>query len=238
MVSEYAIAEIEDLREAGYKLSLRQTFEINALGCAVEFGSPSVFAAPRVAKIGSCVLHELSIQAVYWFRDYAGKWWEGESLVFALAWANWHSRTPGFFKPWHEENKTCIQVVAWYRSLTCTEDEFNAAFNYVNRTERMRFESGAEDASIIPPLDAPDGLTDLVHDALATGIKSDVIMLKTEREVIDILQRYTRQQLVTGGRQDTIAKRIKNSAQNRFLSYVDKFKADQNRRNNDYQLYG
>lgn len=237
MVSPMAIAEIEDLQEAGYALTLQQIIEINALGCAVEHSGPDVFAAPRVAMVGNRILHELSIQAEKWFREYAGKWWQQESLVIALAWANCYSRIPGFFKQFTLENKARMTIVAWYCSLSCTEDQFNSAFAYVNRTERFASvpeetkeeREAREEAELaeILPVDAPDQLTDLAHDCLAIGIGEVNAWTKTRRELLDILERYTRQQLAAGGKSDQLTKELKSSAENKFLKYLDKIKACQ-----------
>lgn len=225
VVSQYAIDEIEDLREAGYTVSLRQVMEINALGCAVEYGQPSVFSAPRVSRVGEELLHELSIAAEYWFRDFAGEWWRDESLVIALAWANAHSREVGFFESWTKERAARKAIVKWYRSLACTDSEFNAAFNYVNRTERFSAEVDSGDESDdCGALDPPDGLTDLVHECLAMGLDAEMIGSKTRREMVDILERHTRQQLVAGKSKNQIAPSIKKSAENKFLKYVDKLK--------------
>lgn len=237
MVSEYAIAIIDDLRDDGYDITLRQIIELNALGCAVEFAQPEVISAPRVAKAGESYLRELTIQAHLWFRDYAARWWEGESLVIALAWANCHARKRGYFRQYNNERKTRIKIVAWYRSLNCTELEFHAAYNYVNRVEMFRGKDEHTETDEFQAVDPPDGLTDLVNEALSIGLTADAISTSTRREIKDIIQRHTRLQLVAGGKADRIARSIKNSAENRFLSYVDDLKAKQRPTSCKWQVY-
>ncbi len=242
MVSDFAIEQIEDLQEAGYTLSLRQIIEINTLGCAVQFAAPEVLSAPRMAKIGDIWLQELSIQAEFWFRDFAGKWWSGQSLVWALGWANFHSRDLGFFDDFTHERRTRIRIEAWYRGLNCTELEFNAAFNYVNRTERFRGPADAPDAAEADGLDwqpdTPDALSDIVAECLSIGLHDEQIYTRTRRELTDILERNARRLIQQGATPESVRKILKDAAETRFLKYVDRLKAQQNSWRRSAQIYG
>lgn len=227
MVSKFAIAEIEDMRDEGYNLTLEQIITLNALGCAVEYAQPGVLSSPRFVQIGGVTLHELTIQAQQWYRDYAGRWWEGESLVIALAWANCNARKPGFFKPWTNERVTRMRIVAWFRSLNCTPTEFDVAFDYVNRSDALRSvpdDDHSDDEFYVPPTDRPDALHDIVVECLSVAglaLSESEIVTKTRAEINDILIRWSRNQIAAHGSSDRLVKELKSSAESKFYKYVD-----------------
>lgn len=241
MISKLAIADIDALISAGATPTPQQIITLNALGCAINFANPEITSAPRVAPVGNSFLYEFTLQAEQWFCDFAGKWWEKESLVYALAWACANGTKPGFFADFTDEFPALKAITTWYHSLNCTAEQFHAALNYVIRTEDRLIEdeykkalkpkvAPKEKLFEIPDLDPDSKLEDLTRECLAAGLALTPAQIGTLTgvAVIDILRRWTRLQLARSpGSSDSTARRIRGSAEAKYFRYLEALKNGQ-----------
>ena len=147
MISKFGLARIKELERKGVILTPERIIKLNALALEIERVDAEWVTAPRVALAGTTALHELTMQAERWYREYAGKWWDGEDLVVALAWCNAHARQRGFFRAWLDEDATRKAINRWARELDCTREEFHRAYAYVNDAP-WRVESGEGEGEV------------------------------------------------------------------------------------------
>lgn len=220
MISEMAREDLAALRAEGVRLTDEQVIRLNSLGLLVERGphSGEVFAAPRVGWAGPVAIHEPTIQSSRWYVSRACDWWCGDSLFWALAWACAHAPRRGWFARWQTEGLARAAVERWASALTCTTVQLQTALQYaVSGTAPDDVQPGNRSSA------SPDGcpFTDLVNEALAAGLglTPERIERMPRRAVVDILRRYTANQIaLAGGGEVDLDKGAKTAA---YVVYDD-----------------
>lgn len=229
MVSSLAIADIEALVKAGVTLTPAEIIRLNELAVKIERATDSanVCEAPRVAWVNEIPIYQPTIASEQWFYNYAQKWWKSESLFFALAFSCAHAIQQGFFDAYNSEKEARRAIVKWWHTLAATQEQMQCALAYA-----MRGELGDEDCESSDEKEDEEcktcQYTQIVNEALAAGLGLTVDTLRAmpATRIMDILRRWTRNQVaIGGGSKADIAKDITESAQGHYFKFLTTLQA-------------
>jgi len=235
MLSEMARQDLIALRSEGINPTDAQVVNLHALGVLVERGrfASEVFEAPRVAFAGGVPFYEPTLQSEKWYHDFAAAWWSGESLFWSLAWACRYSVTLEFFESKTDEKEVRKEIEKWGRRLPCTVRQINAALVYAL--------NGTETSPDVPcaASDAPEKAggclyADLVNSAMAAGLglTPERIAIMPRRRILDVLRKWTANQIAANGGSCDMGRDDKTDAYVRYDDYLISI------RNRAAQIYG
>ena len=220
MVSSQAIYDIERLSLSGHSLTPIEIITLNAFAELIENSNDTAqtVSAPRVAWIGDMPIYQPTIQSQIWYNTFAVKWWEGESLSYALAWSCVNSRIQGFFELWENEEDAREEIKLWFKKLGCTWEQLNTScayvcgFNYTDDLETVKAGSGCP-------------FTNQVNELIACGLGLSIAEIKAMEtsRAYDIINRWSRNMIAAnGGDPANVKKSIKNQATTRYFKYLRK----------------
>lgn len=228
MLSQMATDDLTALRSEGILPTDEQVVNLHALGVLVERGpfSGKVFHAPRVGWAGTEPLFEPTIQSERWYSEKAAEWWCGQSLFWALAWACRNAAKPGFFARWQAEGPARAAITRWAENLPCTVPQLNAALTYAIQGAEMPPDA-PQSAQVAPESLGGCPCMDLVDSALASnfGLTPERIAVMPRRRVIDILRKWTENQIAANGGGGDIDKGAKTDAYVRYDDYLISIRA-------------
>lgn len=248
MVSSLAISDVRGLVSSGVVLTPEEIIRLNDLAVAIERVQDvaETCEAPRVAWLGNTPVYQRTIAAESWYSKYACRWWRGDSLYYALAWCCAHAIEPGFFADYTDEKTTRKTIVEWWRSLSVTKAQTEAALVYVmfgeldigenDEDEEEAVEKTEEEAEARKEkeIDAEKRAnkncpyTLLVNRALAAGlgISLEEYGAMTASRIIDILNRWARYQVAANGASVAdITEQLRESARVRYFKFLTKLQA-------------
>ncbi|HOF62366.1 MAG TPA: hypothetical protein PLM82_12385 [Candidatus Latescibacteria bacterium] len=244
MVSSLAISDVRGLVSSGVVLTPEEIIRLNDLAVAIERVQDvaETCEAPRVAWLGNTPIYQRTIAAEAWYSQFACRWWKGDSLYYALAWCCAHAVEQGFFSAYTDEAKTRKEIVSWWRSLSVTKAQAEAALLYVMFGE-IDIASGDQEQNEDPDsgedrteadIEAEERATKncpytlLVNRALAAGlgISLEEYGAMTASRIIDILNRWARYQVAANGASAAdITEQLRESARVKYFKFLNKLQA-------------
>lgn len=244
MVSSLAISDVRSLVSSGVVLTPAEIIRLNDLAVAIERVQDvaETCEAPRVAWLGNTPVYQRTIAAESWYSKYACRWWRGDSLYYALAWCCAHAVEPGFFADYTDEKTTRKVIVNWWRSLSVTKTQAEAALVYVmfgeidiagsEQDQEEELDNGEDrtqaDIEAEQRANTNCPYTLLVNRALAAGlgISLEEYGAMTASRIIDILNRWARYQVAANGASAAdIAEQLRESARVRYFKFLTKLQA-------------
>ncbi len=233
MINETARQDIEHLQAQGIDLTPGEIVTLHTLATRLARNryAAEMIAAPRVADAGGgVILHEPTLAAERWLKEYALEWWEDElHLQNALIWSCAHAYDLEIIRAASQKKGRARRIIRkWLAQLKTTRDQLLVALVYVMQGEVL--ELPKEVVKIIShntpqlPEEGADSITDMVapittmiSDAIAMGVNLslDNLQLMPERILADILLRRTRYTVATSGG-ELRPEKISNKA---FLEY-------------------
>jgi len=211
------------MKSRGADLTPREIITLNAFAERIENSADTAdtFSAPRVAWINDDPIYQPTIQSEIWYNTFARKWWEAESLNYALAWSCANARIAGFFEDKTDEKKTRKLIEKWYKIKAVTWDQINTSVAYVYGLELADYgETGKKKTDECP---FQSLINNLISCSLGLSI-ADIKTLETDR-AYDIINRWARNLIASsGGDASGVKEGFKKTAIARYYKYLYRVK--------------
>jgi len=227
MYCDRAIIAIKSLTDSGAVLTPEEVIRLNSYGVEMEKTPDdiNVINAPRVAWLGDVPIFQPTIQSEIWYRDFACKWWYGESCFYALVWSCANSNEPKFFADKTNEKQCRKAIAKWYTSLNCIENDVIISTGYVTDSYDNATEEDEKELELVLSKSCP--YTDVVNECLASGLGMTVAEIETQphSRLLDILRRWAKNQIAcNGGDAKGMDKSISTLAFVKYENYLEKLK--------------
>lgn len=197
-LTHIAAAELAELRAQGIQPTDEETVWLNDLGKLVE--TPALrlqIAQGQPARVNGIAFHPLTLQAAEWFDRHACRLFKSSTmLMYCLAFAMVHGRTPGAFEQLSEYAPARQAVNRWVLHLPIRHEELLAAVAAVVGDEQGPHPIPA------PPIKGIQDLDILAELTAGTAQPPEYWLCQTTSRALATLRAIYRQRALSMGGSD------------------------------------